>query len=162
MDDGDDSAAQDDRPANPGGPGPAPGSEEDFRALAEDWIAIWQSEITAYLMDPETQAQWAALTALWAEAAQAMLRGMPGGFGSSRERRSTPATRPAARPDAAPGAAPAPPAPDPRDDEVRRLEQRVAELERRLAGRDGPSDSGRPRGAAGADRRARGPGRRRS
>jgi len=169
MDDGGDRTGPgDDAPG--GADGPGPGTEEDFRALAEDWIAIWQSEITAYLNDPETQAQWSALVALWSQAAQAMLRGMPGGMSGGfagggaggDERASATAPRRAAGSDAAAGTAPATAAPEPRDDEVRRLEQRVAELERRLAGRDGTGEPGRTRGAAGADRRTRGAGRRRS
>ncbi|WP_459695023.1 hypothetical protein [Acidisoma sp. C75] len=170
-------------------------SAEEFRALAEDWIAIWQSEITAYLTDPETQANWSAMVALWAEAAEAMMRAMPAmgaGLGAgwaapaaSRPRRHEPAAegrpgapaaagdggtparagcssepaapaRPGAGADAAPGPAPAAAASEPRDDEVRRLERRVAELERRLAGRDGPAaEAERRRAPPGGDRRPR-------
>jgi hypothetical protein len=148
-----------------------PAGETDFRALAEDWIAIWQSEITTYLSDPETQAHWTAMMALWGEAAQAMMSAMPPGrgFGAAghdhRRRPSRPATPPApAGTDAAPGAAPAATAPDSRNDEVRRLEQRVAELERRLGQRHGAtaslSDAGRS--PAGPDRRQRRGGRPRS
>jgi hypothetical protein len=165
----------------------SPDAETDLRALAEDWIAIWQSEITAYLTDPETQASWTAMIALWAGAAQAMMRAMPGqsgfppsGFGparqppaSGRSRRRDRAAEPAgaaapppAGTDVTAGASPAAAAPDARDDEVRRLEQRVAELERRLAGRDGTdashTDAARGRNQAGADRRPRHGGRARS
>ena len=155
-------------------------ADADFRALAEDWIAIWQSEITAYLTDPETQAQWSAMLALWGEAAQAMMAAMPAaarGFGPmaaakparnprpghERERSSRAAAQDqSAGADAAPGAAPPTAASRSRDDEVRRLEQRVAELERRLGERDG-TDAGRADAGPAADvtridgRRSRGP-----
>jgi hypothetical protein len=147
----------------------AAGSDADFRALAEDWIAIWQSEITAYLTDPETHEAWGAMMAVWAGAAQAMMRAMPAapGFGSpfgppgmrpprrpkpaapAREARTKPAPAESPGPDAAPRPAPAAAAPVARDDEIRRLEQRVAELERHLADQD------RRRGAAGDNRRPR-------
>jgi hypothetical protein len=152
-----------------GGPDAAAESEADFRALAEDWIAIWQSEITAYLTDPETHQAWGAMRAVWAGAAQAMMRAMPPapGFGSpfgppgmrpprrpkpaapAREARRKPGSTESSGPDAAPRTAPAAAAPVARDDEVRRLEQRVAELERHLADQD------RRRGAAGENRRPR-------
>jgi hypothetical protein len=173
-----------DRPAGTAGP------ETDFRALAEDWIAIWQSEITAYLTDPETQQAWSAMVAVWSGAAQAMMRavpptpgfgapgfGAPFGQGGTRPpRRPNPRTKPrpdagageaAGKPgadqssgtDAAPGPAPAAPASVARDDEVRRLEQRVAELERHLAERDRAerdrAERERRRGAAVENRRAR-------
>jgi hypothetical protein len=151
----------------PDGP-PAP--EDEFRSLAEDWIAIWQSEITAYLTDPETQQGWSAMMAIWAGAAQAMMRGMaaaPGfgqGFGPKRpkppgradERRRPGSATQHAGANAAPGPAPAAAAPVPGDDEIRRLEQRVAELERSLAERD-RAEQDRRRGAAGENRRPRRP-----
>lgn len=179
MDDGDDTGGTGGASADGPGP-PGAGADEDFRALAEDWIAIWQSEITTYLTDPETQASWTAIIALWAEAAQAMLRGMPAGpfmggvapprpqagttpRAAARDRSKPAPTRPGTGADAAAGTASAAPASDPRDDEVRRLEQRVAELERHLAGRDGPGgEAERRRGPADGDRRPRGARRRRS
>jgi hypothetical protein len=166
-----------------------PGPEDDFRALAEDWIAIWQSEITAYLTDPETQQAWGAMLAIWAGAAQAMMRSMPAtpgfgqgfgqGFGggpraarrpkastAADERRheaATPEPPPPEQPppeqsraDAAPRPAPAAAASVARDDEIRRLEQRVAELERSLAEQD------RRRGTPGQNPRTRRRGRPRS
>jgi hypothetical protein len=166
------------------GAGKGPEPETDFRALAEDWISIWQSEITAYLTDPETQQAWAAMMTIWAQAAQTMMRAMPpnsgfgqgfaAGFGANGERASPRAKPPAAherRPkrdpakpsgsDAAPRAAPVAAAPVARDDEVRRLEQRVAELERHMAARN-RADQDRRRGAPGENRRTRRPGRPRS
>ena len=58
---------------------PADDSDGDLRKLAEDWITIWQSEITAFMADPETQQSWGSLMALWGGAAQAMVRAMPQG-----------------------------------------------------------------------------------
>ena len=198
MNDDDDPAARHPGEADHGAHATAedmPGTEDDFRALAEDWIAIWQSEITAYLTDPETQQAWGAMMAVWAGAAQAMMRGVPpapgfgpgfapgfgpnfgqgfgqgfgaGGAAPRPPRRPKPAARAdergakpgRAEPPAEPSGADAPSRPAPaaaapvaRDDEVRSLEQRVAELERHLAEQD------RRRGAAGADRRPRRPAR---
>ncbi|HTH99979.1 MAG TPA: hypothetical protein VL752_03445 [Acidisoma sp.] len=171
MDDGNDTGGEGSTSGGQGPAGPGAGADEDFQALAKDWIAIWQSEITAYLTDPETQASWTAIIALWAEAAQAMLRSMPAAPAASGFRPPGTATHERAKPgparrgagaDAAAGTASAAPASDPRDDEVRRLEQRVAELERHLAGRDGPGgETERRRGSADGDRRARGTRRRR-
>ena len=170
-------------------PGGMPWPEDDFRSLAEDWIAIWQSEITAYLTDPETQQAWDAMVAIWAGAAQAMMRSMqpPPGFGpgfgqgfgpgfgpagprpakrpkaeAGADERRRPSAAPKPPPpdepgaDAAPGSAPLAAAPVARDDEIRRLEHRVAELERSLAEQD------RRRGTLGENRRARRGGRPRS
>ncbi len=144
-------------------PGGMPGPEDDFRTLAEDWIAIWQSEITAYLTDPETQQAWGAMMAVWAGAAQAMMRGMPPAPGFSHKRpkpaderrRASAAPKPAGT-DAAPGPTPAAAAPVAGDDAIRRLEQRVAELERSLA------EQNRHRGTPGENRRTRRGGRPRS
>ena len=48
---------------------------EDLDRLAEDWIALWQSEIAGLAADPELAEQWAAWAALgaaWMRAATAM------------------------------------------------------------------------------------------
>ena len=49
----------------------------DTAALARDWITLWQSELTALAADREAHESWAALAALWAGAAEAMLRAVP-------------------------------------------------------------------------------------
>jgi|ERR1700761_8933984 hypothetical protein len=166
------------RPKTDDEPQGTPGPEDSFRTLAEDWIAIWQSEITAYLTDPETQQAWGAMMAIWAGAAQAMMRSMPQAPGfaqgfapagsgprpatrakpasAGHERRRPPASPEPSRADAAPGPTPAAPSPVARDDAIRRLEQRVAELERSLAEQD------RRRGTPSENRRARRPVRPRS
>ncbi|WP_254065541.1 MULTISPECIES: hypothetical protein [unclassified Acidisoma] len=129
---------------------PADDSEGDLRKLAEDWITIWQSEITAFMADPETQQSWGSLMALWGGAAQAMVRAMPQGVpypnagwppsGATSDR-----SRQSAGPSPSPGPPPAAAAPDSRDDEIRRLERRVAELERYLAPADSGGDGAPPR-----------------
>jgi len=85
----------------------------DLEALARDWIALWQSELTALATDREARETMQASMALWAGALSAMMRATP--------RDSTPGTAPAAA------------ASDPRDAEIRRLARHVAELEARLA-----------------------------
>ena len=48
---------------------------EDLDRLAEDWIALWQSEIAGLAADPELAEQWAAWAALgaaWMRAAASM------------------------------------------------------------------------------------------
>ncbi len=190
MDDGDEPPQNGTEGAgmeNDSGPEPriGPAAETDFHALAEDWIAIWQSEITAYLTDPETQQVWASIMAVWGEAAQAMIRAMPAapgftpGFGAAFGQGFAPGARPApsrakssaphdrrqkpkpsesAGTDAAPRAAPSAAAPVARDDEVSRLAQRVAELERHLATWE-RAEQERRRGALGENRRTNRPGR---
>lgn len=122
---------------------------EDLDSLAEDWIALWQSEIAGLAADPELAEQWAAWAALgaaWMRAATAM----------------TPRARPwtddrAAPPPWTPPTA-APPGPSGHaghggvDQPARdAMAQRLAELERRLADLEGgPGGTGknprRPRG----------------
>ncbi len=181
MDDSDEAPRAGTAPDTDDGPHDATAPEDAFRTLAEDWIAIWQSEITAYLTDPETQQSWGAMMALWSGAAQTMMRGMPAapGFGQGfAQPRPKPApgtderrhdsntskqqhTPEQSGPDAAPRPAPAADAPVIGDDAIRRLEQRVAELERSLADRDGAEPDWR-RSAAHENRRTRRGGRPRS
>ncbi|WP_131829594.1 hypothetical protein, partial [Teichococcus deserti] len=53
--------------------GPQDGTEaEALERLAEDWITLWQSEITAWAADrelAEAWSSWAALGAAWMRAA---------------------------------------------------------------------------------------------
>jgi hypothetical protein len=109
---------------------------EALQALARDWITLVQSELAAIAVDREAQETWRALLGLWAGAATLMINVVPrrpGGMGHDR-------------PAATPGAATAAAAPDPRDAEIRRLADRLAELERRLddAGHGG-AGAGNPR-----------------
>ncbi|WP_246521738.1 hypothetical protein [Neoroseomonas terrae] len=128
---------------------------EDIDSLAEDWIALWQSEIAGLAADPELAEQWAAWAALgaaWMRAATAMApRYRPGGGHDGTA--SPPWTAP---PAAASG--PRGPAGDGGGDQPARnaMAERLAELERRLAdleggaGGTGPDPRGprgrRPRG----------------
>jgi hypothetical protein len=92
--------------------------------LAEDWVALWQSELTAMAADRELRESWTALVALWAAGAHALLKAPPAAhdFASGTSSAAQPA-----------GSKTATAAPDPGLDEVERLNRRVAELERRLA-----------------------------
>ncbi len=95
----------------------------ESRQMALNWVTIWQSELAALAADREAQESWVASVAAWAEASQAML-----GVWSSRHD---------TRADAPAGTAPPVAASDDRDDAIGRLAERVAALERRLAGHDG-------------------------
>jgi hypothetical protein len=111
----------------------------DPQALARDWITIWQSELAALATDRELHESWIRWVTLWAQAAHAATSLLPG---------AAPPHEPA--PGRAGSAAPAGPAapvaaPDARDATIERLAERVAELERRLAGLlppAGPGDRG--------------------
>jgi ubiquinone biosynthesis protein UbiJ len=93
-------------------------------SLAEDWVALWQSELTAMAADRELRESWAAMIALWAGAAQAAIGMVRAQHDPARRTALT--TQPA-------GAAPAAAASKPGVDEVERLNRRIAELEQRLA-----------------------------
>jgi len=101
----------------------------DPQALARDWITIWQSELAALATDREMQEAWLRWVGLWADAANAAARLLPGpAAGEPAAGRA--GTVAAARAAAALAAS------DPRDAAIERLAARVAELERRLAGGD--------------------------
>lgn len=122
---------------------------EDLDSLAEDWIALWQSEIAGLAADPELAEQWAAWAALgaaWMRAASAM----------APRARPWPHDPPAAPPGPPAAAAASQPGGDaghggrnqPAGDAMAR---RLAELERRLADLEGGAggtgaDPRRPRG----------------
>ncbi|WP_439598485.1 hypothetical protein, partial [Falsiroseomonas sp.] len=46
----------------------------ELEGLAEDWIALWQSEIAGMAADREAAEGWAAMTAAWAALGAAWLR----------------------------------------------------------------------------------------
>jgi len=91
--------------------------------LAQDLVAMWQSEFTAMAADREIRESWAALFALWAQAAGIMAKTM----GRQNEAaRSASTAQPA-------GSTPLAATSDSGLGEVERLGRRVAELEQRLA-----------------------------
>ena len=109
--------------------------------LAKDFVAVWQSELTAMAADRELRETWAATLGLWAQAANAAAAMLP--------HEQTPGS---ARPAEPPRTAAAAAASRTSMDEVEQLSRRVAELEQRLAQlldrRDG--DSAGPAGDGGA------------
>jgi len=92
--------------------------------LAEDWVALWQSELTAMAADRELRESLAAMVSLWAAAATTAL-------GTLRPAHDS-ALRNAVSPQP-PRAAAAAAAPVARLDEIEQLNRRIAELEQRLA-----------------------------
>src|SRR5690242_19889347 len=99
----------------------------DPRKLAQDWITLWQSELSAMAADPELRESWQAMMSIWAGAMAAMVRGMPRAPTSHEPAAGHPRSTDAPRPSAAAAA------PDARDAEIERLASHVAALERRLA-----------------------------
>jgi hypothetical protein len=107
--------------------------------MVQDWITIWQSELSAVAADREVQQAWSKLVAMWAANARAAAAFLPPGpyqasprDGSSGRPRPEPPARPA----------PAAAASDAGQHEaesciIERLARRVEELERRLAELDG-------------------------
>jgi hypothetical protein len=98
----------------------------DPQKLAQDWITLWQSELSALAADPEMREAWQTMAALWAGAMSSLLRAMP------RTPTHDPSPR-RARPNDAPRTSAAAASSDPRDAEIGRLASHVAALERRLA-----------------------------
>jgi len=92
--------------------------------LAEDWVALWQSELTAMSADRELRESWAAMVALWASTAAMAIGAIKPGH------ETAPRTAFTAQPARAAAAAAASVA---GVDEVAKLNRRIAELERRLA-----------------------------
>jgi uncharacterized protein YceH (UPF0502 family) len=100
--------------------------------LATDFVALWQSELTAMAADRELRETWTATLALWAQTANAAMAHLrhdqtPGSSGTAQQA----------------GASSANAASESRLDEVVQLERRVAELEERLAEFLARQDGGR-------------------
>jgi hypothetical protein len=101
--------------------------------FAEEWIALWQSELTAMAADRELQETVTAMLALWASTATATVNILQMPYEPARRDAKTlqPARPPAAAAAFEPGM-----------DEVAGLHRRIAELEQRLAGLE---PGGRPK-----------------
>jgi len=97
----------------------------DPQQIARDWITIWQSELTAAATDRELTEGFVRLVDQWAAAAHAAASLLPRGPDAADGRTWA---------GAPPGAAAAAAAPDARDAAIERLAERVAELERIIAG----------------------------
>ena len=100
----------------------------DFQQMARDWITIWQSEFNAAAHDRELLEGFAKMVNHWAHAAQIAASFLPAAPPSSdheRGRAGSGASAGATAPDAAS---------DARDAALQRLVERVAELERIIAG----------------------------
>jgi hypothetical protein len=97
----------------------------DPSKLAQDWITLWQSEITAMAADREMRESWQTVMALWAGAMSTMLRTPHADRYERSGGQATAADPPRTTPSAATS--------DARDAEIERLARHVATLERRLA-----------------------------
>jgi hypothetical protein len=112
----------------------------DPRKLAQDWITLWQSELSAMAADPEIRESWQTIMALWAGTMSSLLRGLLRGLPRDQGHDAS-GGRPG--PADASRAAAAAAAPDARDVEIDRLARHVAALEQRLAELTRRVDSGR-------------------
>jgi hypothetical protein len=138
-DSGEQNATDQDRPGCEGTKSRAGNAPDlpDPRKLAQDWITLWQSELSAMAADREMRETWQTLMAVWAGTMSTMLRGLPrapapewrGAAAADRHDRTDEQPRTAD----APRTAPADAAPDARDAEIERLARHVATLELRLA-----------------------------
>ena len=110
--------------------GPTPG----FSELFEDWVTIWQSELAGLVLDRESQDNTLRFIDAWADRARESLRVMaPALDRPVRPAGPVPPPRPTPVADAPVAARqPSDRNPDARDDIIRDLLDRVAELERRL------------------------------
>ena len=68
----------------PNGAGGTTGEPPDPRKLAQDWITLWQSELSAMAADPEMRKSWQTVMAFRAGTMSAMLRGLPRAAPSER------------------------------------------------------------------------------
>jgi hypothetical protein len=123
-----------------------PAGEADLRKLAQDWITLWQSELSAMAADRELQESWQATMGLWAGVATAMLNATFGtaqhGATNRHDRNRQYPGRQHSGPEPAAGTKAAAAAPDARDAEIERLARHIAALEARLGELE---RSGRPR-----------------
>lgn len=110
--------------------GPTPG----FSELFEDWVTIWQSELAGLVLDRESQDNTLRFIDAWAARARESIRVMaPALDRPVRPAGPVPPPRPTPVADAPVAASQrADRNPDARDDIIRELLDRVAELERRL------------------------------
>ncbi|MGH7122680.1 MAG: hypothetical protein ACREFP_27425 [Acetobacteraceae bacterium] len=122
----------------------SPFAASDIEALARDWITIWQSELSSYAADRETQEGWLRVLALWAGALTSLLATLPTGASAGVHDQPDGHARAAEKA----GAPATPAAPDPRMAAFERLDQRLAGLEERLAALECALIGGR--GAAGS------------
>jgi hypothetical protein len=106
---------------------------EDLEKLAEDWIALWQSEVAGLAADPELAEKWAAFASLgaaWFRAAAQFSK--PFTPAAPPHDSAAPPPRPA--PAAAPSGAGGDPGHGGSGDAARdAMAERIATLERRLA-----------------------------
>ena len=102
----------------------------DARKVAEDWITIWQSELTATAFDRELVEGFSLLVDHWARAARLAAAFLPGAPDGSAGRAGAGAAAGSAAAHAAPDAR----GPASQAGAIRGLAERVAELERIIAG----------------------------
>ncbi len=102
--------------------------DQEQAAFLRDWVALWQSELTALATDREVSEAWTRLLDLWSGFASTMLPASQVMTDHDNNEPSAPtkihgSTR-------SPSGAPASGS---RGDAIKRLERRVTQLEKRLA-----------------------------
>jgi hypothetical protein len=117
---------------------PAEPDMPNLAKLAQDWVTLWQSELTALARDREAQEHWAKLIGFWAGMAGQTIAAQAACAARSHDQHPPRSTRtddpawpapaaPASHPGGEPGADPL---------TLARLHQRIADLETRLAALD--------------------------
>jgi len=97
--------------------------------LARDWITLWQSELNAIALDPETLRSWRSTIQAWSSFATWILQMAPKVSPKPSDDAETSRSTPERQTGPASTVAP----PGSRDDEISRLSQHIAQLERRMA-----------------------------
>jgi hypothetical protein len=107
--------------------------QDDLDRLAEDWIALWQSEVAGLAADPELAERWAAFASLgaaWFRAAAQLSKPFTPGAAPHDSTAAPPRPAPAAAPSGAGGDTGHGGSGDAARDA---MAERLATLERRLA-----------------------------
>ena len=120
-------------------------ADPDLTGLAQDWVTLWQSEMTALARDREAQEQWAMLVGFWANLAGQTIAARAALIRTHDQPapRST-RTHDPARPATAAAASHSGGQPGADQPSLAQLHRRIADLEQRLAALDQRRERGTP------------------